>query len=529
MTGKTSDVRRRSGWFRRRLRSVAVLAVAAVAAPTALLATENPAQAAPVTVRVSGDAASRNLFDPTGGGWTYGGDYFSDLVGALDDQTLGEATFDFVAPVDEITDAKLAGIDVYIASAVGGDADNWENRDRTGYTAAEEAALLRFVQRGGVLIALTNSYLYNVTRFLGEPSVDVVVHDPPSHFDGLAPSNATAADPSHPLVAGAPTITPALTFTHFTGGMPDEAEVLYTYTHTCDETELTCARSDEDGYFNNNVTPARPIVAVVPFGTAQFGAGAIVMASDSDVFAGGPAAGHSLPATNLQFARNVFRWIGDHFASVDAPSDLAQFIDATYVTLLGRSVDPAGLAYWTSQFDNGMTRGQFAFAIANQPEWVNRVITGHYQHILGRAPDATGLAYWSNQIRNNGMRVASLVANLYASNEYFLRTNPGGDAGNWVDRLYDSILNRTPDASGRAYWIGQVNAGQPRQALANALFLSLESNAGRVEALYQAILKRSSDPAGRQYWAQQLMTLDDIALAAELVRSEEFWKANTAG
>src|SRR5690606_14595650 len=162
-------------------------------------------------------------------------------------------------------------------------------------------------------------------------------------------------------------------------------------------------------------------------------------------------------ATNLQFARNVFRWIGDHFASVDAPSDLAQFIDATYVTLLGRSVDPARLAYWTSQFDNGMTRRQFAFAIVNQPERVNRVNTGHYQHILGRAPDATGLAYWSNQIRNNGMRVASLVANLYASNEYFLRTNPGGDAGNWVDRLYDSILNRTPDASGRAYWISQVN------------------------------------------------------------------------
>ena len=137
----------------RRTRFVAVSALLAmVASLAALVASTSSASAAPVTVQVSGDAASRNLLDPSGGAWTFGGTFFDDLKAEFNGDTIGETTFEFVAPIPgPITDAALADIEVFISSAVGGTPGN------SGYTADEEAALRRFIQRGGVVIANTNS------------------------------------------------------------------------------------------------------------------------------------------------------------------------------------------------------------------------------------------------------------------------------------------------------------------------------------------------------------------------------------
>ena len=90
------------------------------------------------------------------------------------------------------------------------------------------------------------------------------------------------------------------------------------------------------------------------------------------------------------------------------------------------------------------------------------------------------------------------------------------------------VLRRTTasDPNGRAYWVDLLNRGYPRTQIASTLFLSKEACAYRVQDLYQLLLGRAADPGGLDYWSTQLASLDDIALAALLSSSDEFfWNA----
>ena len=59
--------------------------------------------------------------------------------------------------------------------------------------------------------------------------------------------------------------------------------------------------------------------------------------------------------------------------------------------------------------------------------------------------------------------------------------------------------------------------------MAAGFYGSLESRRDRVTRLYDRILLRTPDPGGLDHWAEQLLTLDDLFLAAELAGSREFY------
>lgn len=205
-----------------------------------------------------------------------------------------------------------------------------------------------------------------------------------------------------------------------------------------------------------------------------------------------------------------------------APYNVEPYVDATYLALLGRSADPGGLAYWSGRLRSGLSRIGFTTTMARSPEWTSHVVQDLYTQVFNRAPDAQGLDYWSSLIRG-GMRVASVATSFYASDEYY--ANAGGTDGGFIDQLYADVLQRlaSNDPSGRAYWLSILAAGTPRSQVASTLFLSKEACGIRVEALYLQLLGRSAEPGGLDYWSNQLATLDDIALAALLASSDEFF------
>jgi hypothetical protein len=308
--------------------------------------------------------------------------------------------------------------------------------------------------------------------------------------------------------------------------MPTGAVEAIHLTNACTPgTSPACADQNPDPdarTYNNNIDG--PNVAVVPFGTSGYGSGTVVALADGDIFANNYSA---LPAGNKALALNTFQWIGNHAAAQPGNTATQRFVDATYVTLLGRSADSAGLAYWSERLDSGaLTRGEFTYALANSNEWRAKVINDFYTEYLGRTVDAGGLAYW-NGLLAAGMRVSDMAKNIFASEEYFV--NSGNTVQAWVESLYTAILNRASDPAGVAYWVNEVNSGAPRAAAANAFFLSYESNVRRVDALYADILNRAPDAGGRDYWGKQLVTLDDIALASLLVASDEFYSQVQAG
>lgn len=195
------------------------------------------------------------------------------------------------------------------------------------------------------------------------------------------------------------------------------------------------------------------------------------------------------------------------------------WLQSLYEDLLGRSADQGGIDFWTGRLGSNMNKHQVALAFATSDEWLGVVVDDLYDDVLGRAPDAGGRAYWIQQLKN-GMPAAQVVSTFFASDEYF--ASVGGTNAGFVDSVYAGILRRGPDAGGRQFWIGQLDAGVPRGNLSVQVFRSYESGGLRVDGLYADLLRRSPDAGGRDYWANYLQSGDEIALAAQIVTSAEY-------
>lgn len=84
----------------------------------------------------------------------------------------------------------------------------------------------------------------------------------------------------------------------------------------------------------------------------------------------------------------------------------------------------------------------------------------------------------------------------------------------FIDTLYNVVLDRAPDAAGKAFYIAQLDAqGTCSQAqavaLARSFFSSPEfmgkflSTTSQVNKMYLSLLNRSPDFAGLTFWATQ--------------------------
>ncbi|MGH7139591.1 MAG: DUF4214 domain-containing protein, partial [Pirellulales bacterium] len=96
----------------------------------------------------------------------------------------------------------------------------------------------------------------------------------------------------------------------------------------------------------------------------------------------------------------------------------ADWIDAVYKLLLGRTADAKGETYWVDQLNAGMSRSQVALLIANSAENNSQIINDDYQHYLGRAADPDGLSYWLSQFAD-GEANEDVIAGFTGSAEYY--------------------------------------------------------------------------------------------------------------
>lgn len=198
---------------------------------------------------------------------------------------------------------------------------------------------------------------------------------------------------------------------------------------------------------------------------------------------------------------------------------MTPWLSGVYVDLLGRQADSSGLGYWTNRLSSDLSKGDLALQFAKTDEWLGVVVDDLYFSILGRGPDAGGRAFWISQLKS-GRPTAEVVASFFSSPEYF--QSVGGTNPLFVDALYQAILARSPDAQGKAFWVGRLNGGEPRGTLSSLVFTSYESGGRRVDSLYAKLLKRAPDAGGRDYWANYLTSGDEIVLAALLVGSDEY-------
>jgi autotransporter-associated beta strand protein len=94
----------------------------------------------------------------------------------------------------------------------------------------------------------------------------------------------------------------------------------------------------------------------------------------------------------------------------------------------------------------------------------------------------------------------------------------------YVTALYINVLERVPDPGGRAFWVGQLRAGESRDRVALSFWLSPEHRGIQVDQLYRRLLNRPPDPAGKQSWVNSLVngTTTETSLVILFLTSPEY-------
>ena len=167
-----------------------------------------------------------------------------------------------------------------------------------------------------------------------------------------------------------------------------------------------------------------------------------------------------------------------------------------------------------------------------------------YSLILDREADQGGLDYWVKGLNDKTLKGGDIVSQFMNSDEYVLANHPNADA---VTAVYKTMLDRDPDASGLAYWVGLLDqlcsynkiisgfcdspefkgvceqygiepgtvATEPRDVNPNVTAF--------VARFYECALNRKFDNKGLNYWVNVLLTkeMTPYQAAHEFVFSPE--------
>jgi hypothetical protein len=199
-----------------------------------------------------------------------------------------------------------------------------------------------------------------------------------------------------------------------------------------------------------------------------------------------------------------------------------RFVDRVYRDLLGRTVDPTGLAFWTGMLSQGASREQVVMGIENSPEFRTDVVESLFMRFLGRPADLTGLNTFTTFLANGGA-IEQVEESLTSSPEFFLRRGNGTNDG-FVNALFQDALNRPVDPVGRATFDRALASGATRAQVATAVFTSLEFRQDLVEGFFERFLNRVADGSGLNTFTALLQQrVRDEQVIADIVGSAEFF------
>jgi hypothetical protein len=105
-----------------------------------------------------------------------------------------------------------------------------------------------------------------------------------------------------------------------------------------------------------------------------------------------------------------------------------------YKAAFNRTPDVGGLGYWMNKMDTGMSYSDVATNFVNSAEFktafgganpsVNTLVTKLYNNVLNRSPDAGGLAFWQNKLNNEGWTTADVLGFFSTSGENVTNVTP---------------------------------------------------------------------------------------------------------
>jgi hypothetical protein len=205
----------------------------------------------------------------------------------------------------------------------------------------------------------------------------------------------------------------------------------------------------------------------------------------------------------------------------------ADFVDAVYRELLGRSADAAGLQAWTNNLNRGMARATVVSGIEGSDEYHMREVTALYEGLLGRAPDAAGLSAFTAAMRD-GMTVDAATVAIMGSEEYF-QVRGGATTSGFLSAVYQDLLGRGVDSGGASYFGGLLANGTSRETVAQLIQTSTEGEHVSINAAFNEFLGHGPDAASLRFFTTQkqqgMMTTESLVVS--LLASSEFFNDAT--
>ena len=164
------------------------------------------------------------------------------------------------------------------------------------------------------------------------------------------------------------------------------------------------------------------------------------------------------------------------------------------------------------------------FAALGLPTYANGVIQ------LNKLNGPTVLGYMYGGIYSQLPETHVETSQTLDSNQVFeIVLTPNSPNQNYVNNLYQLLLNRAVDPSGSAYWVGQLNSGVSPAMVVLGIENSSEYQSDLVAGFYQHYLNRAADSSA-QYWVDQLQSGASIEDVIDgIVSSPEFYNVEGKG
>ena len=150
-----------------------------------------------------------------------------------------------------------------------------------------------------------------------------------------------------------------------------------------------------------------------------------------------------------------------------------QFVNLVYANVLGRAADSAGFNHWTGQLAAGLTRAEMMLGFVEGAEYVNRTATlaAHsptegsvrrlYQAYFDREPSSSDLDYWVAVV-DSGSASLLEVSDFFSASTEFVNLYGSLSDGQFVNLVYDNVLDRAAEPGGFDHWTAQLAAGMSR-------------------------------------------------------------------
>lgn len=185
-----------------------------------------------------------------------------------------------------------------------------------------------------------------------------------------------------------------------------------------------------------------------------------------------------------------------------------------YVAAFGRTATAAELESATAALDAGTPLAALAASLATSSEFTSvygglsntAFVTALYNTVLDRGPDAGGQANWEAYLAGGASRSDTLIG-FSQSIEFSIVTDPEVHAGR-IFRAFEAAFNRAPDASGFETATEALAGGAGLPSVISGFAASQEfanlygalSDTQFVTALYNNVLDRGPDAGGLANW-----------------------------